>query len=300
VTTPSTSTSLTGLNAIVTGAGGGLGRAEALALATGGAKVLINDVNPTAADAVVAEIKAAGGEAVALAGDIGDWNFASSLVDGAVEAFGTLDIVVNNAGITRDRMVFGLSEEEWDTVLRVHLKGHAALTRAATAYWRARSKEAGGPVYARIINTASEAFLFGAPGQPNYAAAKGGIAALTLSTVNGCSRYGVRANAIAPRARTAMTAGTFPEPEPGQPDPYSVDQIAPVVTWLASPAADHVTGQLFVTYGGKIAVIGAPTIEATYRSEGTWTAAELAESVGSAIGAGKHRGYAIGMDFRLE
>ena len=300
MTTPSSSTSLAGLNAIVTGAGAGLGRVESLDLARAGAKILINDVNAEAADAVVAEIKAAGGEAVAVPGDIGEWNFASTLVDRAVEAFGQLDIVVNNAGITRDRMVFGLSEQEWDSVVRVHLKGHAALTVAATAHWRERSKSAGAPVYARIINTASEAFLFGAPGQPNYAAAKGGIMALTLSTVNGCSKYGVRANAIAPRARTAMTAAQFPPPAEGERDLYAPEQVAPVVTWLASPAAEHVTGQLFVTYGGKLAVIGAPSVEATYRSEGTWTAGELAESVGSAIGAGKHHGFAIGVDFRLD
>jgi 3-oxoacyl-[acyl-carrier protein] reductase len=207
--------------AVVTGAGVGLGRAEALALAAAGAKVVVNDIGD-AADAVAAEIVAAGGAAVGVPGDIGDWDFATSLVSRAVEEYGDLNILVNNAGVLRDRMIFSVSAEEWDTVIRVHLRGHAATCQAATAYWRERSKASGEPQWARVINTASEAFLFGSPGQPNYSAAKAGIAALTLSVAHGSGRYGVRANAIAPRARTAMTEATFPPAPDG-------DEIDPCI-----------------------------------------------------------------------
>ena len=251
--------------AIVTGAGQGLGRAEALALAAAGLRVVVNDLGDTA-EAVVAEITAAGGEALAHPGDIGDWSFAASLVERAVATYGDLTVLVNNAGFLRDRMVFGISEEEWDAVIRVHLKGHAGTTRAATAYWRDRSKQLDRPVAASVVNTASEAFLFGSVGQPNYAAAKAGIMALTIATAQGCARYGVRANAIAPRARTAMTAEAF-GPPPDGPDPYAPEHVAPVVVWLASPAAQHVSGQLFVVYGGKVGLMAAPSLAGTWSTE---------------------------------
>lgn len=283
--------------AIVTGAGAGLGRAEALALAAAGTKVVVNDVGD-GAHAVAEEINAAGGEALAHPGDIGDWEVAAALVERAVSGFGGLTVLVNNAGVLRDRMIFSVGPEEWDTVLRVHLRGHAATCRAATAYWRDRSKEAGGPVEASVVNTASEAFLFGSPGQPNYSAAKAGIVALTLAVANGCARYGVRANAIAPRARTAMTEGTFPPPPEGGIDPLSVEHVAPVVVWLGSPVSAHVTGQVFVVYGGKVAIMKAPSLDAAFATAGdTWTVDELDKTVGSYLADGGHHGFAVGTDF---
>ena len=202
------STTLEGRTAIVTGAGAGLGRAEALALAAAGARVVVNDLGQ-GAETVATEIRDAGGEAIGVTGDIGDWSLGDTLVAAAIDTFGSLDIVLNNAGITRDTMIFNLTEQAWDDVIRVHLKGHASLSRAAAVHWRNASKAASGPVYGRLINTSSEAFLFGAAGQPNYSAAKAGITALTLSAAQGLSRYGVTANAICPRARTAMTANVF-------------------------------------------------------------------------------------------
>ena len=197
---------IAGRVAIVTGAGNGLGRAESLALARAGARLVLNDLPGDAVQAVAAEIAAAGGQAVVAAGDVAEWSTGEQLLATALEQYGRLDILVNNAGVLRDRMVFTMSEQEWDLVIRVHLRGHFVTTRLATAYWREQRNAAGHPVYARIVNTSSEAFLLGSVGQPNYAAAKAGIAALTVTTARSCSRYGVRANAICPRARTAMTA----------------------------------------------------------------------------------------------
>lgn len=267
----SSPTDLDGKAAIVTGAGAGLGRAEALALADRGAAVVVNDIGADA-DAVAAEITARGGRAVAVRGDVGDWATGPALVDACVDAFGALDAVVNNAGVLRDRMVFNLDEKDWDDVMRVHLKGHAALSRAATAHWRARSKAAGAPVDAAIVNTSSEAFLFGGAGQPNYAAAKAGITALTLSTAQGMQRYGVRANAICPRARTAMTAGVLAGPDGGD-DGGGLDVLAPervgtFVAYLVSPAAAAISGQVFVVYGGMVALMAAPEVETRFDADG--------------------------------
>lgn len=291
---------LDGAVAVVTGAGQGLGRAEALALGAAGAKVLVNDIGE-AAEAVAAEIVAAGGDAVAAPGDVGDWDFAASLVSRAVATYGGLTALVNNAGVLRDRMVFSISADEWDTVVRVHLRGHAATCRAATAYWRDRSKETGEPQWARVVNTASEAFLFGSPGQPNYSAAKAGIAALTLSVANGCGRYGVRANALAPRARTSMTESTFPPPPDGdEVDPWAVEHVAPVVVWLASRGADHVTGQVLVVYAGKVGVMRAPALDGSFAATGeTWTVEELDKTVGAFLADGGRHGFAVGTDLRL-
>jgi 3-oxoacyl-[acyl-carrier protein] reductase len=272
--------SLQGKSALVTGAGAGLGRAEALALAKAGASVVVNDYDGGAAQSVVDEIIAAGGTGIAAAGDVSKWDVAEGLVQTAIDSYGQLDILVNNAGVLRDRTIFNISEEEWDTVIGVHLKGHAGTSRFATAHWRDRSKASGEPVYGRVINTSSEAFLFGSAGQPNYAAAKAGIVALTLATAKACSRYGVKANAICPRARTAMTAAVFGEAPEGV-DPLGVEHVAPLVAYLASPAADAISGQVFVAYGPMVALATAPGVEKRFDASGAvWDDAELAEALG--------------------
>jgi NAD(P)-dependent dehydrogenase (short-subunit alcohol dehydrogenase family) len=284
------STQLDGKVAIVTGAGRGLGRAEALELARHGARVVVNDFgggldggagdNP--ADEVVAEIKDLGGQAVAHKGDVADWDDAHGLLQLAIDTYGDLNILVNNAGILRDRMIFSMSEEDWDSVIRVHLKGHFCTSRAATAYWRDKSKATGEEQYARVINTASEAWLYGSAGQPNYAAAKAGIVALTLSIANGTGRYGVRANCICPRARTRMTEDVFgPGSENGH-DPLAPENVAPLVSFLAAPAADRITGQVFVAYGSQVTLLQAPPLERTFSTgNGAWTAEGLADEVGA-------------------
>ncbi|HTW18424.1 MAG TPA: 3-oxoacyl-ACP reductase [Nocardioides sp.] len=274
------STHLAGRTAVVTGAGAGLGRAEALALAAAGANVVVNDMGPAAED-VVSEIKELGVGAVAVLGDVSDWSLGERLVSTAVDSFGSLDVVVNNAGITRDSMLFNLDESQWDSVIAVHLKGHAALSRAASAHWRNTSKAAGAPVFGRIVNTSSEAFLFGSAGQPNYAAAKAGITALTLATAQGMARYGVTANAICPRARTEMTANVFDaDPNANQLDILAPERVATFVSWLASPAAATVNGQVFVVYGDMVALMAAPTVERKFTSStGTFTVEELDEQL---------------------
>ncbi|NGO79261.1 3-oxoacyl-ACP reductase [Streptomyces sp. YC504] len=269
---------LAGLSAIVTGAGRGLGRAEALELARLGASVVVNDfgqpgrdgsgeASATPAEQVVAEIEAAGGQAVAHLGDVADHEQARQLVQLAIDSFGKLDILVNNAGILRDRMVFSMSEDEWDSVIRVHLKGHFNTTHFASVHWRERSKAAGGPVFGRIINTSSEAFLAGSAGQPNYAAAKGGIVGLTTSSALALGKYGVTANAICPRARTRMTEDVFAgfqEPTDGGLDKLAPEHVAPLVGYLASPAAAKVNGQLLVVHGGMVAVVERPKVAAKF------------------------------------
>ena len=251
--------------AIVTGAGRGIGRGHALELARQGAKVVVNDlggsVDGTGADtgpaqAVVDEIIAAGGEAVANTDDVADWDGAKRLVDTAINTFGSLDVVVNNAGILRDRMLFNMSEAEWDAVVRVHLKGTFAPSRWAAEYWRAQHKD-GVPVDARIINTSSTSGLFANPGQSNYGAAKSGIATFSIIAAKELGRYGVTVNAVAPGARTRMTenlGGGRPAPEPGAWDERGPDNIAPIVAWLASAESAAVTGQVFLVGGGRIAI----------------------------------------------
>jgi NAD(P)-dependent dehydrogenase (short-subunit alcohol dehydrogenase family) len=261
--------------ATVTGAAAGLGRAEALALASAGADLVLSDISPSVEDTADAA-RALGVKATIVVGDIGDAEVARAVTDGAVTGHGRLDIVVNNAGFTRDRMLFGMSDDEWDDVVRVHLRGHFLVSRNAAAYWRDAAKAGSGQVYGRLINTSSEAWLLGSPGQANYAAAKAGITALTLSAARGLDRYGVRANVICPRARTAMTAGVFGAAPDEAADPLSVEHVAPFVAYLASPAADAVQGQLFVVYGGKILVMGAPAVTGRFEApEGVWTTAAI-------------------------
>ncbi|NEA00371.1 3-oxoacyl-ACP reductase, partial [Streptomyces sp. SID10116] len=221
------------------------------------------------AEEVAAEIAAAGGRAVAHTGDVADHEQARELVGLAIDTYGKLDILVNNAGILRDRMIFSMTESEWDSVIHVHLKGHFNTTHFAAAHWRERSKAAGGPVYGRIVNTSSEAFLAGSAGQPNYAAAKGGIVGLTTSTALALAKYGVTANAICPRARTRMTEDVFAgfaEPSEGRLDPLAPEHVSPLVGYLASPAAGRVNGQLLVVHGGMVAVVERPRVAAKFDS----------------------------------
>jgi 3-oxoacyl-[acyl-carrier protein] reductase len=276
-----TETSLDGRVAVVTGAGAGLGRAEAVALARAGARIVLNDL-PGAADEAADEIKALGAEVALAPGDVGERSTADLIMQTALESFGSLDILVNNAGVTRDRMLFNMSDEEFDLVIKIHLRGHFLLSRNAAAHWRQVAKDSDGRVDASVINTASEAFLTGSPGQANYAAAKAGITALTLSTARGLGRIGVRANAICPRARTAMTAAVFGADESGKEiDPYSADHVAPLVAYLASPAAERISGQVFVVYGGMVALLAAPVVEQRFDTEGDiWSTEELDRTLG--------------------
>ncbi len=287
---------LDGRTAIVTGAGNGLGRAEAMALAGAGARVVLNDLPGPAVRAVADEITAAGGQAVVCEGDVGDWATGEAMLAAALRSFGGLDILVNNAGMLRDRMVFTMSADEWDLVLRVHLRGHFITSRLATGYWREQSKQAAGPVYARIINTSSEAFLLGSAGQPNYAAAKAGIAALTVTTARSCARYGVRANAICPRARTDMTADLMGAAPQGAVDPLAPEHVAPLVTYLAGPAAAGINGEVFVVHGGVAAVMDPPRVRTVFRAnsaDSMWTLDSVAAALGPAFtGDGNAAGFA--------
>ncbi|MBK5222772.1 MAG: SDR family oxidoreductase [Acidimicrobiia bacterium] len=251
--------------AIVTGAGRGIGRGHALELARQGAKVVVNDIGGAVdgsgsdvgpAQQVVDEIVAMGGEAVANTDSVADWEGAQRLVNTAVENFGTLDVLVNNAGILRDRMVFNMTEQEWDAVIAVHLKGTFGPMRWASAYWREKAK-AGEEVDARVINTASTSGIFANPGQGNYGAAKSGIASLSIIAAKELGKYGVNVNAIAPGARTRMTenlGGAMSKPAEGDWDERGADNIAPLVTWLASAESKDITGQVFIVGGGRINV----------------------------------------------
>lgn len=273
---------------IVTGAGRGLGRAHALELARQGASVVVNDLGceldgsgggTGPAGEVVEEIRAAGGDAVANGDDVADFAGAARMVAAAVESFGGLDAVVNNAGFVRDRMFANAAEDEWDAVVRVHLKGHFAVARHAAAHWRDRAK-AGQAVDARIINTSSGAGILGSVGQAAYSAAKGGIATLTLVQAAELARYGVTANALCPAARTRMTEGVFTEmmAAPDSPDAFDAmapENVSPLVAWLASSQSAHVTGRVFEVEGGKIGLATGwqhgPTVDKGER----WDAAEL-------------------------
>jgi 3-oxoacyl-[acyl-carrier protein] reductase len=275
---------LDGKVAIVTGAGRGLGEVEALELAKLGARVVVNDLGTKGdgsgkdeepARQVVEQIKKAGGEAVAHFGDVADWNASKSMFETAISEFGDVNILVNNAGFLRDKMIFNMEEDDFDAVIRVHLKGHFLGMRHAAAYWRGASKEKGGPIYGRIISTSSEAFIFASAGQPNYAAAKAGIVALTGATAQSLVKYGVTANSIMPRARTRMTDSgitgqMFAKPEEGF-DNFHPVHVAPLVSYLAGPEAANISGNLFVVWGKSITVVGRPTVSDVIQSEEAWS-----------------------------
>ena len=268
---------------MVTGAAAGLGRAEAIGLARAGATVVVNDIAPALDSSdVLAEIAAAGSKGVAVAGDISQRSTADELVATA-DGLGGLAIVVNNAGITRDRMLFNMSDEDWDVVIAVHLRGHFLLTRNAAMYWRDKAKANGGTVYGRIVNTSSEAGLAGPVGQANYGAAKAGITSLTLTAARGLGRYGVRANAIAPRARTAMTADVFgeaPAVAEGEVDPLSPEHVVNLVRFLSSPASEGVNGQLFIVYGPTVTLVAAPVAEKHFTAKAdAWAPADLDDTL---------------------
>jgi NAD(P)-dependent dehydrogenase (short-subunit alcohol dehydrogenase family) len=265
----------------ISGAGRGLGRAYALELARRGARLVINDLggsssgegaDVSAAQAVVDEIIAAGGEAVASTHDISDWEEAEAFIDLAISTFGHLDVLVNNAGILRDRTLVSMTAQEWDDVVRVHLRGTAATSRFAAGHWRARSKEIAGSVGGRLINTTSASGIYGSFGQTNYGAAKAGIASLTIIAAKELERYGVTANAIAPEARTRLTEALMPEGFTGA-DPA---EVAPVVAWLASGRSADVTGRVFDVGSGRVSVAESwrrgPEV---VKTDGFWNADEL-------------------------
>jgi NAD(P)-dependent dehydrogenase (short-subunit alcohol dehydrogenase family) len=268
---------------IITGSGGGLGRAYALAFAAEGANVVVNDIRLDAAQSVVDEINAAGGNAIANSSDITKTATAQEIVDDAVAAYGEVHVLVNNAGVLRDGMFVNSTEDEWDMVMQVHLKGHFCLANILSRRWRDLSK-AGNPVAARIINTSSGAGLQGSVGQSNYSAAKGGVATLTLVQAAELSRYGITANALAPAARTAMTESAMPDlvkkPEDDSFDAWAPENVAPLVVWLGSEASNEVTGQVFETQGGRISLCDGwrtgPTIDKGARLEVN----EIAEVIG--------------------
>ncbi|OKK19787.1 short-chain dehydrogenase [Streptomyces sp. CB00455] len=287
----------TGRVVIVTGAGRGLGRAHALAFAAEGARVVVNDLGvgldglPEAdgpAARVVAEIEALGGQAVAHAGDVATGDGARSLVRCALSSFGRLDTLVNNAGFLRDRMLVNLEEDDWDAVVRVHLRGHFLPLREAAAWWRAEAK-AGRPVAARVVNTSSGAGLLGSVGQGNYSAAKAGVLGLTLVSAAELGRYGVQVNAIAPAARTRMTERAFVQtmalPPEGGFDVMAPENVSPLVVWLGSDASAGVTGRVFEAEGGRITVMQGWRPGPSADRGARWTPAQAGEAAAKLLTA---------------
>jgi NAD(P)-dependent dehydrogenase (short-subunit alcohol dehydrogenase family) len=272
---------LRGKVAIVTGAGRGIGREHALALAEAGARLVVNDLGGSLAgegndlspaQQVVAEIEAAGGEAIANGANVADFAQAGELVQTAVDTFGRLDILVNNAGILRDRMLVNMTEEEWDSVIAVHLKGHFAPTRHAAAYWREQSK-AGNEIHGRVINTSSPSGVFGNIGQANYGAAKAGIAGFTLIAAQELQRYGATVNCRAPNARTRMTEETFDMGAPPEGfDPLDPSNMSPLVVALSADEAQHITGQVFHVWGGAINALHGWSAGELFESDDKWDA----------------------------
>jgi NAD(P)-dependent dehydrogenase (short-subunit alcohol dehydrogenase family) len=275
---------LEGRVAIVTGAGGGLGAAHARVFAAEGCAVIVNDINTDAAQAVVDEITAAGGKAEVNSSDITHYDDSLNAVKQAIASFGDLHIVLNNAGVNRDRMFASMTEAEWDTIMSVHLKGHFCISSHAVHYWRGQSKE-GKPVDGRIINTTSGAGLQGSIGQSNYAAAKAGIAALTLNQAAELGRYGITANAVAPSARTGMTcavpemAERMKKPEDGSFDHFAPENVSNLLAWLGSAEAAHVSGRVFEAEGGRICLCdGWRTTEGVDRGA-QWAPAEIGTAI---------------------
>ena len=275
---------LTGKVAIVTGAGRGLGRGEAIQLAKQGARVVISDINlpdaEEAAHATVEEIKGFGGEAIAVFGDCADTADSERLFQTALDTYGDVNIMLNNAGFCRDKTIFGMSDDEFDSVVRVHLRGHFVNMRNVTKYWREKAKS-GEQVYGRLISTSSEAMIFGSAGQPNYAAAKAGITAMTMGVAQLMIKYGITCNVIMPRARTAMTdqgatAAMFAAPEDGF-DAFNPENVAPLVGYLASPEAGHIAGEVFVVWGGRVNIVQRPTLDVFYDNPkgGKWEVDDL-------------------------
>lgn len=283
---------LDGKVAVVTGGATGLGRCHALELARLGARVVVNDLgakadgsgrDESAARAVCEEIRALGGEAVPHFGDVADFATAKGLVEAAVSTFGDLNVLVCNAGFIRDAILFNMSEQDFDDVVRVHLKGHFCPIRHATAYWRERGKSGQG-VYGRLISTSSESAFFAPPGQPNYSAAKAGIVALTMGAAQLMQKYGVTANVIMPRARTRMNdsgplAAIFQKPADGF-DTFAPENVSPLVGWLASPLAANVSGQVFVVWGRDVTVASRPTLDVKFQDAERWTIDSLQRKLG--------------------
>jgi NAD(P)-dependent dehydrogenase (short-subunit alcohol dehydrogenase family) len=275
---------LAGKVGIVTGAGRGIGRAHALALAEAGARVIVNDLgaalsgeghDDTPAQQVVEEIESVGGEAAANTENVADFDGAERMIRQAIDDFGRLDILVNNAGILRDRMLVNMTEQEWDSVIAVHLKGHFAPTRHAAAYWRERSK-AGDEVKGRVINTSSPSGVFGNIGQSNYGAAKAGIAGFTLIAAQELHRYGVTVNCLAPNARTRMTEDTFDMGAPSEGfDPLHPSNMSPLVVALSADEAQNITGQVFHVWGGAINALQGWTADELFASDEKWNADAL-------------------------
>ncbi|MFP6661835.1 MAG: SDR family NAD(P)-dependent oxidoreductase [Myxococcota bacterium] len=286
--------SLDGKVAVVTGAAHGLGRIHALGLAAQGAKVVVNDLgvavdgsgrDEAPAQNVVDEIKAAGGEAVAHFGDVADWESARGMIGAAVETFGDFHILVNNAGFTRDATLFNMTEEQFDSVVRVHLKGHFCPTKFAANYWRQKSKSEGGEIYGRLLATASESYFFTPPGQPNYSAAKAGIVSMTIGASQLLAKYGVTANIVLPRARTRMTlsgatAAMFEKPDDGF-DHFAPENASPLFVYLASPEAKGISGHVFVVWGREVCVVGRPDPKKkVFQSDEAWTLGSLHDALG--------------------
>lgn len=283
---------LDGKVGIITGAGRGLGRSHALLMASEGASIVVNDLggawdgtgsDDRAASETAADIVAMGANAVANFDDVADWEGAQNMINQAVETYGRLDFLVCNAGFVRDRIVFNMSEAEWDSVIRVHLKGHFVPTRWAAAYWREQYKLSDEPVNASIVYTASEAGLFGNAGQPNYSAAKAGIAALGITVSREVKRYGIRANTINPRARTRMTVNTFGADQltadEGEFDANDPDNVSPWVAYLCTDDAADITGETFVCGGDQVQLMQGWKRENRIRKgNDRWTVAELAQA----------------------